>query len=1128
VKWLHRGEQVGVFPHASDVVQATFGYHPMLGDLAELLAQARFARLVAVGGELEDVLGQVGSARVSASSAALPRGLYWFCGLEDPLLMVVTSGGPSGDGACLPVAEVEEDSALALAYSWAEHHWDSGTTVPDPKFALHEDVVTVPAGQETVVRRRRFVGGRWTYEVRLDRSTQIIVEAQLDRLPEAGDHHDWIRAGAANVQRFGATLTRAKLEGQSTDTVFSFRATRTVFRPYQFKPVLKLLQTGSTRILVADEVGLGKTIEAGLIWTELEARYAANRVLVIAPSALVPKWQEEMWERFNFTLAELSGNELDAYLRNFMADRLPRRHAYVASLERLRTWDGLATLADAPPQFDLIIVDEAHSMRNPGTRSNALGQVLSEWGDTRVFLTATPVNLGSQDLATMLELLAPEDFDDAAVLEKRLEPNGVLHAIERLLVDRSSTPGQRLALLDELADLPFGRPITRRPDFPLLRALLGKAELAPGDVVEARRLLAEFNALSSVITRTRKVEVDEQKALRSPILKDIVWTPAERRFYEEYVRWCSARAEAADRPLHFAMQMPLRLASACLPQARAAVLGRGDASVRDEDAPAESPAGGTVPPHRELLAAARALPESVDSKFDQLLPMVQELVAQERRSLLFTFSRPTLAYLARRLSPHARIAVMHGDVSRQDRRQIMADFRAGLYDILLANRVASEGLDFEFCSAVINYDIPWNPMEIEQRIGRIDRIGQAEEKILVVNFFNDETIDERILRRVLVRIGVFERAIGALEPIVQSHLPQLQEAVFDFSLTDAQRTHKADQILNAIEASRSEAERLAEATSDLLVSGDVEVAGLERDLVTTGRYVGQQELAALLHDWALTAGARGVSVSPDGLRLSLRGNPTMAKQLRDVAQRGQRMHHETEALAGALQNEMEIHLLLDAEAARTGPGDLLTATHPLVLAATAVPGHRQARLAHVQIDGPSTGVDPGRYAVLLAAVNATGPRPVRETWGSAATLDGRPAPEDISHAVLAALASGRLRQDERFGDRDLQVLGTGLDLAAEDLRRRHVAAQDRLTQDAHLLVESRRISLEDQLRRKLDAIDRRIETSRQRGHTRLQGFEGQRRRARERHEELLSALDGQRDVRLDLSWLAACSVEVTG
>ena len=150
----------------------------------------------------------------------------------------------------------------------------------------------------------------------------------------------WVETKPVSPRRFSATLTRAKLTGRFTDTVFSFRATRTIFRPYQFKPVQKLLNTGALRLLIADEVGLGKTIEAGLVWTEMEARRQANRVLVVCPSALVTKWKREMEERFGFELVELDGDGLRDLLDRVESDRLPLRAAYVCSIERLRMWDG--------------------------------------------------------------------------------------------------------------------------------------------------------------------------------------------------------------------------------------------------------------------------------------------------------------------------------------------------------------------------------------------------------------------------------------------------------------------------------------------------------------------------------------------------------------------------------------------------------------------------------------------------------------------------------------------------------------------------------------------------------------------------------------------------------------------
>jgi SNF2-related domain len=142
-------------------------------------------------------------------------------------------------------------------------------------------------------------------------------------------------------KRFAATLSRAKLLGHFTDTVFSFRATRTIFRPYQFKPVQKLLDTGTLRLLIADEVGLGKTIEAGLVWTEMEARRQADRVLVVCPSMLVGKWRREMEDRFGFILTELDATGLDDLLNRLESGRLPRRAAYISSIQRLRMWDGL-------------------------------------------------------------------------------------------------------------------------------------------------------------------------------------------------------------------------------------------------------------------------------------------------------------------------------------------------------------------------------------------------------------------------------------------------------------------------------------------------------------------------------------------------------------------------------------------------------------------------------------------------------------------------------------------------------------------------------------------------------------------------------------------------------------------
>lgn len=1117
-----------MFPHSADVVRSSYGYHPLQDDVTEMTSVASVSRLLVLGPDVPDLAASSGATRyVSSPPVQLPRGLYWFASAGEIDVLVVTEGSPTAPGEVISASQDSPEHPLVSAAAWHESLWTDGVDVARPEFAVSDEVIVVATGQDSVVRSRRFSSGSWLYEVRLEGRRQTLVESQLAPFPDNDDPLAWMADAPSDVPRFAATLTRAKLEGSFTDTVFSFRATRTLFRPYQFKPVIKLLQTGKSRLLIADEVGLGKTIEAGLIWTELEARRSADRVLVVAPSSLVGKWRNEMEERFNFTLQELDGPALLDFEDRARTGRLPRRGAYIGSLERLRRWEALEDLTGIIPQFDLVVFDEAHYLRNVGTRSNAFGAVVGELTDNMVFLSATPLNLRSEDLFNLLDLLSPGEFGDPQALDQQLEPNAVLHQLTETLADGSWTADRRLALLDTLDDYVFGRPLLLRVEMELLREILASDTLTARDIVRARRYLADLNALSAVISRTRKVEVDEAKALREPRLVEITWSAPESTFYREYYKWCKARADAAGTPIGFAMQMPLRLASACLPAARHAVLewGATTADPVDEDAAnTRESASANVAPHRELLAAAEQM-AGLDTKLDALVPKIKELVDAGRQCLLFTFSRPTLEYLRQHLSTQARVAVLHGGVSKDARRKIMAEFRAGAYDLVLANRVASEGLDFEFCSVVINYDLPWNPMEVEQRIGRIDRIGQVEEKIVVVNFYNDETIDERILFKVLERIGVFERSIGALEPIIQSRLSDLQQSMFDFSLTEEQRESKAAQVLQAVEAQSAGIEDLASASSFLLVSNDVDVSGMEQELLRTGRYVGHTELTHLVQDWCQTAGAPGVTVAKDGRSMNLRGNAQMARQLQGLVAKGERSSAEVQELISMLQSEIEISLVLDQELARTGSGNLLTATHPLVLAALAVRGFQNSRYATVQISSPEPTVPPGRYLLQLGVAEWTGVRPGREIWGAAVTALGDEAPMSVVDALLAQLASGGLQPGTavtRAVSNEENLLRTN-----QLLGRRQILEAARKERESSALLESRRVSLATLHERKLQVIDSRIETARQRERTRaVPLFLAQRRRAEERYQQLMADLEGGNRPGLQVQPLAVCELEI--
>jgi SNF2 family DNA or RNA helicase len=1116
-----------VFPYSETELASTHGYHPNLDDFNELVSTAAGPNILFLGNRFPDIDYQGTEKRqITEPEVELPRGLYWFNGLDGMRVLYVFSDLEPVNSEIVEVSKATDEHPLVAAGNWHAALWRDAEVVKAPKFTTGDQVIFVSNGQDTIIRSRTRLGGTWLYSVIQAGRRVEVAEGELDFLPTDDDPEQWIKSSPADAAEFAATLTRKKLESLFTDTVFSFRATRTIFRPYQFKPIIKLLQTGRSRLLIADEVGLGKTIEAGLIWTELEARKNANRVLIVSPSALVPKWRQEMDSRFNFELIELDGKSLPDFEEKILTGRLPKRGAYIGSLNKLRQWDSLKDFVGLL-KFDLVIIDEAHSLRNSSTRSFALGSLLSEMTDNLVFLSATPLNLHNRDLFNLLDLLSPGEFGDTQALELQLQPNRILHETSLSLNIKDLRPHERVETLMKIKDDPFGRALSQRPEFEYLTEILQEQLLTPSHIVEARRYLADLNALSAVLTRTRKIEVDEQKALREPREVQVKWVEVERAFYQEYLAWCTKRAAVAKAPLEFSMQMPLRLASACLPAARDQVLSwsinQADPLDLDSDEVRPS-ASSQVEPHAELIVAAKRLGET-DTKFDTLLDQLQQLKAQGKQVLLFTFSIPTLAYLRQRLSGEFRVAILSGKVSKDERQRIMDKFRNGGYDVVLANRVASEGLDFEFCSVVINYDLPWNPMEVEQRIGRIDRIGQAESKILIINFYNGETIDEKIMIRVLHRIGLFKNAIGEMEPIIHAEWKKLKSEILDFQLTEEQREAKLQQMDIALEAQRDGVEEINQASSFLLSTSDVDVNGMEDELLQNGRYIGNAELEKLVTDWVRIIGDSSVKVAPDGRIMSVRGNAKMAQQVQGLISDGIRNSSEIQEFVDQLRSESEVHFILDQELARVSGGNLLTPNHPAVLAALRVPAHQQSRFSVLEIASSRSEVSAGTYFLQLAVARWGGVRPGVEIWGEAVERSGKAASAAVLDLVLSALASGDLKTGNSALTSD--ELRSLLDRTNNTLGLRNIQESRRRSSQANALLETRRVNAVNLHERKLQSIDKQINTLRQSGNlSMIPASEGRRRQAQLNHDSLMANLEVIASPGLTVENFAICEVNV--
>ena len=1070
-----------------------------------------------------------------SESVSLPAGIYRFRE-EAGWAVLVAWSDVASDAPLSGSWESDDEHPLIRAYGWFQHWWESAKVVPVPQFRAEALVMLSNSSEEGIVRRLRYSGDSWQYSVRVGSRTMEFAERELSVPSLTDDPYEWIRETPATARRLAATLTRAKLSQRLNDTLYSFKATRTVFRAYQFKPVMRLLDAERPRLLIADEVGLGKTIEAGLVWTELDARQQAHRVLVVCPSALVAKWQHEMEDRFGYELTEATGPVLADFLERLEADRLPSRLRMVCSLERLRTWSGLQRAAEIGPRFDLVIVDEAHALRNRGTRSFELAQHLTLWADAMVFLSATPLNLGNDDLYNLLEVLAPGEFASRDDLLERLQPNRVLNRLSASLFDSGVTNSFRIAMLDSLSGLAFGSALATRNEYRELHEILASESLAPADVARAKRLIASMQALSTVVTRTRKVEVMEDRVVRSPELIEVVWTPEERGLYEAINYWQRTQARNANIPAGFALQMPLRLASSCLPAARDRVLGAGRMAsasslweenefddldgFEDVDLFGESPT-------RDVLEAARAL-GGTDTKFDKFLSQLLPIVKQGRRVLVFTFSRPVVAYLNRRLAEHVRVEVLHGGVPKAERGPLMRRFREHEFDVLVASRVASEGLDFEFCSAVVNYDLPWNPMEVEQRIGRIDRFGQPEQKVFIFNFQTPGTIETDILLRVMDRIGVFTDSIGELDPILRPLLPELKSTMFDFNLTEAERDRRLAEIEAAIVTGRHDLAEMESASGFLASADAAEIAGLERNLEARGRYVGVQELLALLEDWTSLAAGASLRRNANGLTIEVKGTAELERHVMQVKGVGERSTDEIEKLARQLRNEQPIVLSIDQEDARMRGLDLLSTTHPLVRASLRVRPDAQARFGAVRVrvargDG---GPPDGKYLSLVAVSSWEGVRPSTELWTATVALEGTmslPA-DNVSDALLSALATGGLEPWEASYPRDVR---SALATAERDMTRRREAEEARRRADNLATIDLRRTSVCQSHERKVRQVRAAIETLRLAGNARMISLQESQIAASERRlEEALRKLADSERCTLSLEHLAVCLVEV--
>ncbi len=654
-----------------------------------------------------------------------------------------------------------------------------------------------------------------------------------------------------------------KMGGGFTDIFYSYLASKTEVEPYQFAPAKKFLESNTHRLLIADEVGLGKTIEAGIIFLEMKARQEMKRVLVVCPSRLRNKWRSEFRERFNVSLEDLKKPAFVDFLEKYSEYGDAVGVSGVIAMETIRDQNVRTRMEEVGVTFDMIIVDEAHHMRNSSSEIHKTGLALSQVTDCMLMLSATPININQADLYHLLHILDGGSFPDRQTLENMLEPATVLNACMGSLRGQKTAQAEALQQLNQLPRSSLGREIARNPLYDDIQRRLDSSQLLnPNDTVSIRRKLSALSPLSNHINRTRKREVQGGVMREASILR-VPMTKTEINLYSTLLDYARASYRSDGKsPPGFVLVTRERQIASCL-RAAVDVLVQGnfkeeeDNYEGDESDIDETPFETARPldTPRSLRMRINNLANKIgsdDSKLEKFLHSLKILYDENPSTKVLVFSSylATLRYLEQRLQRETSwiaggIHRLDGSKAMDDRPGLIREFQnSSGFAVMLMSEVGAEGLDFQFTNVLFNYDLPWNPMKVEQRIGRIDRYGQREKKIKVYSFVIADTIEERILQRLYERVGVFERSIGELEPILGDIIEKLYRDIFQNTLSPAQEQELASQLERTL-AEREQHRKELDQLEQQLMGQDILLGSEQNSGIAQGKYLGAEELRAI-------------------------------------------------------------------------------------------------------------------------------------------------------------------------------------------------------------------------------------------------------------------------------------------
>ncbi|MBN1534805.1 MAG: DEAD/DEAH box helicase family protein [Spirochaetes bacterium] len=569
--------------------------------------------------------------------------------------------------------------------------------------------------------------------------------------------------------------------------IMSLSNSRTRILAHQVESTHRIINSLNHRFLIADEVGLGKTVEAGLVIKELQFRYGYRRVLIVCPSSLQSQWQSEMAAKFNEQYDLVDRRALEAARRAGKGEnpwmRFPRA---ICSIDFIKNRDMAGEIAETI--WDITVFDEAHRLRRDGKQSTLaynVAEILSRNTRALLLLSATPFRGKLEELYYLVSLI------DRNIL-------GPYHTFYRTYcIDSRNVPD----LKGILAPVVIRRTKRGVGGFTRRHARTIRFELYPEErllydettryVVEEynRAMATENRAVGFVMTVFQKLLDSSSQALHRALANRL------GRLREETARLESAGDAGAASDID-----PLLIEESDSPEeycslSRATTL----AEMRIEIATLE-----------RLVAIAGGVDASV--KGERLRELLQRVVAEEgKKVVIFTQFMTTQEYL-RELLRDYRIVTFNGSMGRDEKDQAVARFKEEA-DVFISTEAGGEGRNLQFCSVMVNYDLPWSPLKIEQRIGRIHRFGQKSD-VYIYNFATRDTVAERVLEILTLKLKVFEQSIGAMDVLLGQMEDEMELGrLFMEMAAGAKTVREVDREIEArIREARSSYEKLSELT----------------------------------------------------------------------------------------------------------------------------------------------------------------------------------------------------------------------------------------------------------------------------------------------------------------------------